>query len=234
VGYNARMLASVGGALLGLLVGLRHAFEPDHLTAVSTLVADAAGARRGALLGVIWGLGHTASLVLVGALLLATGAALPARAAAAFELAVALMLVVLGARALWLAARAGRHGTPSRHRHGAAWHAHAGPDEHLHVAGRIFALRPLIVGLVHGLAGSGALTALAFAELPDLPSRIVYIVLFGLGSVLGMAVASGAVGASLRRAAPTTHRRRAFAVASGALSIALGIAWAIPELGALA
>ncbi len=234
MGYNARMLVSAGGALLGLLVGLRHAFEPDHLTAVSTLAADAAGARRGTMLGVIWGIGHTAALVIVGALLLATGAALPARTEAAFELAVALMLVVLGVRSLWIGARDGTRGSTNRHRHGSVEHAHAGPDEHLHLAGRTFALRPLIVGLVHGLAGSGALTALVFAELPDLASRIVYIVLFGLGSSLGMAVASGAVGVSLRHAARTTHRRRVFAVASGALSIGLGIAWAIPELGAIA
>lgn len=228
------MLVSAGGALLGLLVGLRHAFEPDHLTAVSTLVAEAAGARRGTLLGVIWGVGHTAAIVTVGTALLATGAALPARTAAAFELAVALMLVVLGARALWLGTRAAARGSVHRHRHGAGEHAHAGPGEHLHLAGRTLALRPLLVGLVHGLAGSGAITALVLAELPDLPSRILHIALFGLGSILGMAAASGAVGASLRRAASTAHRRRAFAVASGALSIGLGIAWAIPELGAIA
>jgi len=228
------MLASAGGILLGVLVGLRHAFEPDHLTAVSTLVAEAAGGRRGTVLGVIWGVGHTAALVIVGTLLLATGAALPERTTAAFELAVALMLIVLGARSLWIGARDGARGSVHRHHHGGGAHAHAGPDEHLHLAGRPFALRPLIVGLVHGLAGSGAITAIVFAELPDLPSRLIYIVLFGLGSILGMAAASGAVGASLQRAAPTSRRRRAFAVASGVLSIGLGIAWAIPELGAIA
>lgn len=234
MGYKPRMLLSAGGALLGLLVGLRHAFEPDHLTAVSTLVGEAAGGRRGTLLGVIWGIGHTASLVTVGALLLATGAALPARAAAAFELAVALMLIVLGARALWLGVRAGERGPLRHHRHGASAHVHPAPGDHVHLGGRTLALRPLLVGLVHGLAGSGALTALVFAELPDLPSRIIYIALFGLGSILGMAAASGAVGASLGRAAHTAHRQRAVAVASGALSIGLGIAWAIPELGAFA
>ena len=227
------MLASAGGALLGLLVGLRHAFEPDHLTAVSTLVGEAAGGRRGTLLGVIWGVGHTAALVTVGALLLATGAALPARAAAAFELAVALMLIVLGGRALWIGVRAGNRGPLRPHHHAAGEHVHGVHGEHVHLGGRTFALRPLLVGLVHGLAGSGALTALVFAELPDLPSRIVYISLFGLGSILGMAAASGAVGASLGRATRTVPRRRAFAVASGALSIGLGIAWAIPELAAI-
>src|SRR5690348_3338274 len=90
--------------MIGVLLGMRHALEPDHLTAVGTLVTEARGARRGALLGMMWGLGHTASLVFVGGVLVATGAALPARAAAGFELAVAVMLVVLGVRALWRAA----------------------------------------------------------------------------------------------------------------------------------
>jgi hypothetical protein len=76
--------------------------------------------------------------------------------------------------------------------------------------------------------------ALVFAKLPDLASRIIYIVLFGLGSITGMAVASGAVGASLQRVALTQRQRRAFSVASGVLSMALGIAWAIPELRTIA
>lgn len=228
------MVTSLGGVLLGLLVGLRHAFEPDHVTAVSTLVTEAHDVRRGTLLGVIWGLGHTAALAIMGTLLLATGAALSARTEAMFELAVALMLIVLGARSLWIGARDGRLGSVHRHRHGGDEHTHAGPDEHLHLVGRTFALRPLLVGLIHGLAGSGALTALVFAELPDLPSRLAYLVLFGFGSILGMAIASGAVGVSLQRAARTSQRRRAFAIASGVLSIGLGIAWAIPELGAIA
>jgi ABC-type nickel/cobalt efflux system permease component RcnA len=133
-----------------------------------------------------------------------------------------------------LGARDGRRGSVHRHHHGGDEHAHAGPDEHLHLVGRTFALRPLLVGLIHGLAGSGALTALVFAKLPDLPSRLAYLVLFGLGSIFGMAIVSGAVGASLQRVARTSPRRCAFSVASGVLSIGLGIAWAIPELGAIA
>lgn len=224
------MLASIGGVLLGLFVGLRHAFEPDHLTAVSTLAVEARDARRGTLLGVLWGIGHTAALAVVGTLLLVTGAVLPERVEAGLELAVALMLVVLGVRSLWSGARDGKLGAMHRHRHGGGEHVHAGPDEHLHIGRRTFALRPLIVGVVHGLAGSGALTALVFAKLPDPASRMAYIVLFGLGSVFAMAVASGVIGASIQRLAPTPPRRRMFAIASGALSIAVGIAWAIPGL----
>jgi hypothetical protein len=227
------VFATVGGALLGVLLGLRHAFEPDHLTAVSTMVIESRDARRGALLGAIWGLGHTISLVAVGALLLITGAVLPERTAALFELGVAAMLVSLGVRALYLAAREGSDGDVHRHRHGSDEHIHAAADSHLHVGGRALAWRPLVVGLLHGLAGSGAITALVFAELPTLSARVVYIALFGLGSIAGMAIASGLAGASIQRLAATTRRRRTIAFATGALSIGLGIAWAIPELAVL-
>jgi len=219
--------------VLGVLLGLRHAFEPDHLTAVSTLVVEVRDARRGMLLGAVWGLGHTISLVVVGTMLLVTGAVLPARAAALFELIVAAMLVVLGMRSLVVTLRDRERDPAHHHEHERGAHVHAGPDAHVHVAGRTLAWRPLLVGLVHGLAGSGALTALAFAAIPTFAARVAYIVLFGLGSVAGMSIASGLAGASLQRAATSRARRRVIAVASGLVSIALGIVWAIPELAVL-
>ena len=94
-------------------------------------------------------------------------------------------------------------------------------------------MRPLIVGLVHGLAGSGALTALVFSTLPTFATRVVYLVLFGIGSIAGMAVASGVAGAWLYRVAGAPSRRRAFSIATGLGSIGVGIAWAIPELRAI-
>lgn len=231
------MFATVGAVALGLVVGLRHALEPDHLAALSTLVVDAGGPRRGAALGALWGLGHTAALLVVGGLLLATGAALPPRAAAGFELLVALMLVGLGARAIRVAMRDGGRGEVHVHAHGGRAHRHPGPPAHVHALGRPLALRPLLVGLVHGLAGSGALTALAFAELPTTGARVGYIAVFGLGSSLGMALASSAAAASLgalgpARAAGATARR-ALGVGAGALSLAVGVAWAIAPLVAL-
>lgn len=222
--------ASLGGILLGLLVGLRHAFEPDHLTAVSTLVGEARDARRGALLGAIWGLGHTASLLIVGVVLLAIDAELPARVAAGFELAVSAMLLVLGARAIVRAVRSPA-GPRRAHRHGGVEHAHADGPPHIHIAGRPIAWRPLVVGLVHGLAGSGALTALVFAQLPGTTLRLVYITLFGIGSVAGMAIASGVAGLSLHAA--SARAGRTLGVVTGALSIAVGIAWSVPMLGLL-
>jgi high-affinity nickel-transport protein len=224
--------SAVTGVLLGLLVGLRHAFEPDHLTAMATLVGDTRDARRGALVGAIWGVGHTVSLVAVGIVLIAVGSALPVRLAAAFELAVAGVLVVLGIRAIGLAWRAGRTGSEHEHRHGAARHAHAGPLAHVHVGRYTLAWRPLAVGLVHGLAGSGALTALVFAQLPSTGARLAYITLFGIGSIAGMAAASAMASASLG-AVPGRAQRSLLGVA-GALSIVLGVAWSVPLYGQLA
>lgn len=217
--------------LLGLAVGLRHAFEPDHLTAMATLVTETRDPRRGALLGALWGLGHTISLVVVGAILIALGAVLPVRVAAAFELAVAAVLVVLGVRAIVRAWREGSVGPAHVHRHGHGDHTHAGPAAHVHLGRWTLAWRPLAVGLVHGLAGSGALTALVFAQLPSTAERIAYIAVFGAGSIAGMAAASAVVGASL---GALRRGQRVLTASAGALSVGLGIAWSVPLFAQLA
>jgi high-affinity nickel-transport protein len=201
------------GILLGLLVGLRHAFEPDHLTAVSTLVGETHDVRGGIRLGALWGIGHTISIVTVGVVLLLLGASLPARASAIFELGVAAMLLVLGARAIAIAVR------------GSDLHRAA---RHLHVAARGPGWRPLAVGLVHGLAGSGALTAIVFAELDGAGARVVYLALFGAGSIGGMAIASGIAGATLHELTRSERTRRWVGIATGLVSITVGVLWTIP------
>jgi ABC-type nickel/cobalt efflux system permease component RcnA len=218
------------GIVLGLLVGLRHSFEPDHLTAVSTLVGETRDLRGGALLGALWGIGHTLSLVGVGVILMLVGASLPERAAVVFELGVAAMLLVLGVRSIAVAIRA----AAVHHRLHTADRAHVHPGAHAHAHAhappelRRLAWRPLAVGLVHGLAGSGALTAIVFADLPGVGARLVYMTLFGLGSIAGMALASGAAGATLRVVARSGGTRRGLSIATGAVSIAVGVMWAIP------
>jgi hypothetical protein len=225
--------ASLTGIVLGLLVGLRHAFEPDHLTAVSTLIGETKDGWRGALLGALWGLGHTAALVIVGLVLLLVGANLPAALAAGFELAVSAMLIALGVRAIALAIRRTEPESATPHRHGWFAHAHAVPAPHLHVGGRVVAWRPLVVGVIHGLAGSGALSALVFAELPTAALRIAYIAMFGFGSVAGMAIASGIAGMSLHAAARHPRAQRTLSLVTGATSIVFGSAWAVPMVGVL-
>ena len=222
-------MSSIAGILLGLLIGLRHAFEPDHLTAMATLVdetGDGSAARRGAMLGAIWGLGHTISLVVVGAVLIVVGDALPMRLAAAFELAVAVVLVALGIRAIARAWREGKLGPAHPHSHAGRSHHHEGPPAHVHVGRETLAWRPLAVGIVHGLAGSGALTALVFAQLASNAERLAYIGVFGVGSIAGMAAVSALAGASVR--AIPANTKRALMLGAGLVSIVLGVAWSVP------
>lgn len=214
----------VVSALLGLALGARHAFEPDHLAAVTTLVSDRPRPRHAALLGALWGLGHTAALLLVGLLLLVLETSLSPRVEGGLELAVACMLVFLGTRSIVLALRDGRHGPAHPHTHGGHAHVHAGPASHVHVFSRTLALRPLLVGLVHGLAGSGGLAALALSSMPTRTSAAFYILLFGLGSVAGMALVSFLAALSLSRLR-TAPPLRTLRLTTGFLAIAVGLAW---------
>jgi len=224
-------VAAVTGSLVGLLVGVamgaRHALDPDHLAAVSVLAADAPGARRGALLGALWGIGHAAALLGTGLVLAALAAELPPALGDAFELAVAVMLIVLGARAIHRVLRGPGDGPNILHAHARVSHRHAGPPAHVHVGARAIAWRPLTVGLVHGLAGSGALTALAFAELPTPSARVLYMVVFGAGSIAGMALATGLAGIALQHVARGPTARRWLAISTGLVSCIVGVSWAI-------
>jgi hypothetical protein len=151
---------------LGALSGFRHAFEPDHLAAVSTLVTERPGPVRAARLGAWWGLGHTLALAAVAGVLTVLDLTLPTRVEQAFEFAVALMLCALGVRAIRLGLRQGARGPSHPHAHWFGTHTHASPTSHVHVGAAALATRPLLIGIVHGLAGSGAVTALVMTALP--------------------------------------------------------------------
>jgi High-affinity nickel-transport protein len=216
------------GSALGTLLGMRHALEPDHLTAVSTLVTGERSSMKAAMLGASWGVGHTLSLVAVGAVLVVLRAEMPPHVADLFELFVAVMLVALGVRAIAMAVRQGPVGPTHTHHHGHVVHKHAGATPHVHVGRLTLARRPLIVGAVHGLAGSGALTALVLATLTSTAARITYMTLFGFGSTLGMAVLSGLLGWPLAKISANRALTRALSVAVGCLSIGLGLFWGYP------
>ena len=150
-----------------------------------------------------------------------------------FEFSVALMLVGLGARAIYRAAQQGIDGPSYLHHHGRLVHAHPGAPAHVHIGRWTLARRPLLVGAVHGLAGSGALTALVLATLPSTAAQLVYMALFGLGSTLGMAGLSGIVGWPLGRIARHPSLERAVSMAVGCISIVLGVCWGYPLVGRL-
>jgi hypothetical protein len=213
----------------GSLLGMRHALEPDHLAAVSTLVTRERNSTRAALLGMCWGLGHTAGLIVVGAVLVVLRAELPDRLGTFFELLVAIMLVVLGTRAVAQAVRLGR---PVHHHAGPfAVHRHSGLPAHVHIGAWTLARRPLLIGAIHGLAGSGALTALVLTTLPSTAARLSYMALFGLGSTIGMAALSGMLGWHLARLGNHDVVMRTVTFAVGAMSVTLGLFWGYPLLG---
>jgi hypothetical protein len=225
------VLELVTSSGLGSLLGMRHALEPDHLAAVSTLVTGEKSGAKAAFLGVCWGLGHTLSLVAIGAVLVVLRTEMPPSAADAFELGVALMLIALGVRAIYRAARqlpSGPAGPVHSHHHGRVVHRHPGTPAHVHIGTWTLARRPLAVGAVHGLAGSGALTALVLATLPTTAARLTYMVLFGLGSTLGMAALSGLLGWPLARAGSHRAVAQGVSIVAGCVSTLLGVAWGYP------
>lgn len=232
--YPHLVSSSLVTGLLGIALGMRHAVEPDHLAAVSTLATEQRSPRAGFALGALWGLGHTFSLLVVGGTLALLGAQMPAALAAGFELLVAVMIVLLGLRALKRSLLEGRQGQASTHSHGGLTHTHAAPLEHLHWRSWTFATRPLLVGVLHGLAGSGALTALVLAELATTRERLLYILLFGGGSIVGMAFLTGLAGVPLMRLARVPRLAAGLLATSGILSVCIGLWWAVASLRELA
>jgi high-affinity nickel-transport protein len=220
-------------SLLGVALGMRHALEPDHLAAVSTLASEEKSPRAGILIGALWGVGHSLSLFVVGGTLAIFEAQMPPRLEQAFELAVAMMIVALGLRAIRQAVREGRRGLPHVHRHGGLEHTHPAPVAHLHLRRWTFSTRPLLVGVLHGLAGSGALTALVLSELPTVGSRLAYIGLFALGSVVGMGFLTGVAGFPLSRAAREPRLAAWLLAAAGVVSLVVGSWWGVASAARL-
>ena len=221
------MFALLTSCWFGFLIGLRHALDPDHLAAISTVIVEPPRPRRAAFLGACWGVGHSASLVGAGALLLLFRVSLPDRAAEAFELAVSVMLIALGVRSVRRSLRA-RQGALVTHAHHGEVHVHASREEHFHVRSLTIARRPFLVGVVHGLAGTGAITALALASMPTATTALAYIGLFALGSIAGMALLTGLAGVPIERLVrrPAAH---AIVMASvGVASLLVGLTWGVP------
>ncbi len=176
---------------IGGVLGLRHAFEPDHLAAVSTLATRPGGRRlwSAARLGLIWGLGHTVTVGVVALLVLVLGVQLPAKLWPTAELVVAALLILLGMMVIWRYIRGRWH--MHVHTHPAAGphvhlHSHTSDSAHGHAHAVVDARRSLGFGVAHGLAGSGAIAALLVAAVPDAPSRLVYFAAFSAGTIVGM------------------------------------------------
>jgi nitrile hydratase accessory protein len=222
-GPQATFAASAG---LGTLLGMRHALEPDHLAALSVLLTGERSVRKAAWLGVYWGIGHTLTLLAAGTLLVLLRAEMPAMASDVLAGAVVLLLIGFGLRAIYLSASPVPEAPTHTHVHGvASRRASTGPWT--------LARRPLLVGAVHGLAGSGALTALVMATIPSMGARLAYLALFGIGSTLGMAALSGLLGWPIARVGTHGAVARSISLIVGSISIMLGLFWSYPLLGRL-
>lgn len=225
--------------LFGLLFGLQHALEADHLAAVATLVAREKDSRRVIRQGVFWGLGHSLTLLLFGGAVMVLGVALSERWVHGLEAAVGAMLVLLGAdllRRMWrerVHFHAHVHTAPAAaprtHFHA---HSHLGdktphdPHRHRHEH-RPVPLRALLVGMVHGLAGSAALVLFTLQQVGSPWLGLLYVLLFGLGSVCGMAALSWAVSVPMRLSArhlTRWHRWLNGGVALASVGLGLNIA----------
>ena len=222
-----------GFLALGFLVGMQHALEADHLAAVGSMAVGSGGSkRRLALRGAVWGLGHTITLFAISAAVILLGLSLTERVAAGLEFAVGVMLVLLGLDVLRRMRRKRVHFHVHSHHGRRHIHAHshegatrphgADPHDHRHAMG--FPLRAFFVGLVHGAAGSAGLLALAVAATREAWLAVGYVALFGLGSIIGMAVLSFVAAWPLRaaeRRAVWLHRGLSYGAA--ALAVFLGI-----------
>jgi len=185
---------------IGLLLGFRHAFEPDHLAAVSTLATRQGSLRSACRLAAAWALGHTASVGVVVLSIMLFGLHLPARFSPAADLLVAVLLMGLGVSVLVRYARGRWH--MHAHTHDGNVHVHLHSHEHshshAHAHARADARRSLGFGLLHGLAGSAAILLLLIAAAQTRAAQLAYFLAFGVGTTVGMLLVSASLAAAVR------------------------------------
>lgn len=216
---------------LGFLLGMQHALEADHIAAVSSIAARRTRVGDIVRHGLTWGLGHTLTLFAFAGVAILLGRAIPEHVARPIETAVGIMLVGLGAHVLWRLWRdrvhfhRHAHGDGTVHIHG---HSHAGEAipharaAHAHAHG--FRWRTLLVGLMHGMAGSAALLVLAASQASSPAAGLGYVALFGIGSMIGMGALSTVIAVPLAVSARwLTFANRGLQGAVGAVTIAIGV-----------
>jgi ABC-type nickel/cobalt efflux system permease component RcnA len=246
------MLDFISIIAVGFFLGMRHATDPDHVVAVTTIVSRQRNLLKAALTGVFWGIGHTLTIFLVGSLIILFDVVIPARIGLSMEFSVGLMLIVLGAMNIASFMRSSRsillvqaqspemtHTHP--HRHDKIVHSHPhihGSEAHSHVHAdsltwldRMFGkvglyrqLRPLFIGVVHGLAGSAAVALLILATIRNPHWAMVYLLVFGVGTVAGMMLITMSIASAFnffgRKNAGFSHW---LGLASGLVSLAFGL-----------
>jgi len=219
-----------GVLILGLLVGLQHAMEADHLAAVASLTTRSRNMREAARLGTAWGVGHTLTLLLFGGGVLVVGATVNDQFVLWLEAGVGVMLILLGFDVLLRLWRRRVHFHSHRHGRETHFHAHShgghgnhAEDPHQHRHSANLPVRSLLVGMMHGMAGSAALIVFALASVQSTWQGLAYIGLFGIGSIIGMALLALAISFPLRWSAKSlTWAHNGLTGLFGMLTVTLG------------
>ena len=247
------MLSGLTILAIGFFLGMRHATDPDHVIAVSTIISREPSLARAGWIGALWGLGHTLTILLVGAVIILFDVAIPVRVGLTMEFAVGLMLILLGILNLtgvtrWLSERFSPAHPPVTgehvhiHGHGTGlhyhWHSHQPKAEHHGEAltapgwfrgpfaklGIFHSLRPLLIGIVHGLAGSAAVALLVLTTIQDPRWGVFYLLIFGLGTIAGMMLITVALALPFSYAGTRfAWVNRGLVMASGLLSLCFGL-----------
>jgi high-affinity nickel permease len=253
IAMHSSLTSGLAILVIGFLLGMRHATDPDHVIAVSTIVSHERSILKAGLIGILWGCGHTLTIAIVGSAIILFGVVIPPRAGLTMEFSVGLMLILLGILNLtgalkWLSEKfspshprvTGTHAhlhEHDRHLH-FHWHSHSAAQQH-HAdslptpnwlrkpftrLGLFHALRPLLVGIVHGLAGSAAVALLVLSTIRNPKWALLYLLIFGIGTIAGMMVITAALALPFSFAG---HRfawlNRSLVLGSGLLSLCFGV-----------
>jgi sulfite exporter TauE/SafE len=200
---------------LGFVLGLRHATDPDHVIAVTTIVARQRTMTGAAAIGAAWGVGHTLTMLAVGSGIILFGWVIPPRIGLSTELSVGVMLIVLGLMNLTVRSEAGHdHSHDFVHR----------LDHRFGALGPYRLVRPLLVGVVHGLAGSAAVALLVLATIQNPRWAVLYLLIFGLGTIVGMMAMTAAIVVPFAYTKTRLDRlNRGLRIASGLISVSFGL-----------
>jgi high-affinity nickel permease len=244
------MIALLSIVALGFFLGMRHATDPDHVIAVTTIVSRQQSIRHAALIGILWGIGHTVTILVVGSAIILFGIAIPPRLGLSMELSVGLMLILLGVLNLsgimrWITetftpAQLENHTHANGTRNSVYRHSHGNPSEkhHHHEENRSIGwmdrtfgrlgiyqvVRPLVVGLVHGLAGSAAVALLVLTTIRVPSLAVAYLLVFGIGTIAGMMLITTAIAMPFKYSKTRFARlNRGLGLVSGIISVAFGV-----------